>query len=141
MRLACSLVLMIVFASAAAAAQEPLAAVPLNLHPSDVDVLLAAEAVLHTADMITTSYDLTLGSSAREANPLLAPFTGKPVAVVALSGAINILQAYTIARLQHRHPKIALWWARTLVGVEVWATINNINAAGELQRRRAIASR
>lgn len=141
MRLACSLVLMIVFASAAAAQQPTRAAVPLNLHPSDVDVLLAAEAVLHTADMITTSYDLRLSPSAREANPLLATFTGKPVSMAALSGAINVLQAYTIAKLQHRHRKIALWWARSLVGVEVWATINNINAAGELHRCRAIGSR
>ena len=142
MRRACGLVLlMLMFARSASAQETPLSAVPLNLHPSDVDVLLAAEAVLHTADMITTSYDLTLSSSAREGNPFLAPFAGKPVAVVALSGAINILQAYTIAKLQHRHPKVALWWARALVGVEVWATINNVNAAGELQRRRAIGSR
>ena len=141
MRIACSVVLVIVFTSVAAAQEPPLAAVPLKLHPSDVDVLLAAEAVLHSADMITTAYDLTLSSSAREANPLLAPFAAKPVSVVALSGAINILQAYTIAKLQHRHPKIALWWARALVGVEVWATINNVNAAGDLQRRRAIAGR
>ena len=134
MRVACSLVLLIVFAGAAAA-QEPLVAVPLKLHPSDVDVLLAAEAVLHTADMVTTSYDLTLSAGAREGNPFLATFTAKPVSLVAVSAAINVLQAYTIARLQHRHPKIALWWARALVGVEVWATINNVNAAGELQRR------
>jgi hypothetical protein len=141
MRVVCSLLLMLLFASAAAAQEPPLAAVPLNLHPSDVDVLLATQAVLHTADMITTSYDLTLSASAREANPFLAPFTGKPVSLVAVSSAINVLQAYTIARLQHRHPKIALWWARALVGVEVWATINNVNVAGELQRRRAIGNR
>src|SRR3954471_24800421 len=137
MRAACCVVLLLVAAGPATAQEPPLAAVPLNLHPSDVDVLLAAQAVLHTADMITTSYDLTLSSGAREANPFLAPFTRKPVSLVALSGAINILQAYTIAKLQHRHPKVALWWARALVGVEVWATINNVNAAGELQRRRA----
>jgi hypothetical protein len=141
MRVACCVVLLLIIARPAAAQERALSAVPLNLHPSDVDVLLAAEAVLHTADMITTSYDLTVSASARESNPVLAPFTGKPVALVALSGAINILQAYTIAKLQHRHPKIALWWARTLVGVEVWATINNINAASELQRRRAIGAR
>jgi len=140
MRIAGSLVLVIVFASAAAA-QEPLAAVPLKLHPSEVEVLLAAEAVLHTADMITTSYDLTLSRSAREGNPFLATLTDKPVSLVALSGAINVLQAYTIAKLQRRHPKIAVWWARALVGVEVWATINNVNAASELRRRRAIGSR
>lgn len=141
MRLACGLVLLIVFASAAAAQERPRAAVPLKRHPSDVDVLLAAEAVLHTADMITTSYDLTLSASARDGNPLLATFTSQPVSLVALSSAINVLQAYTIARLQQRHPKIAVWWARVLVGVEVWATINNVNAASELQRRRAIGSR
>jgi hypothetical protein len=68
---------------------------------------------------------------------ILGDFTRQPVKVVILSGAIDILQAYTITKLQHRHPKIALWRARALVGTEVWATINNINAAGELQRRRA----
>ena len=136
----CCVALMLVVARPASA-QALLTAEPLKLHPSDVDVLLATEAVLHTADMITTSYDLTLSSSAREANPLLTVFAAKPVSLVALSGAINVLQAYTIARLQHRHPKVALWWARALVGVEAWATINNINAASELQRRRAIGSR
>jgi|SRR5690349_16341515 len=140
MRLACCVVLLLVVVKPAAAQGPSLAAVP-NLHPSDVDVLLAAQAVLHTADMITTSYDLTFGSSAREANPVLAPFSGKPVSLVALSGAVNILQAFTIAKLQHRHPKVALWWACALAGVEVWATINNINAASELQHRRAIGGR
>ena len=141
MRVVGCVLLLLAVASGATAQEPPRAAVPLNRHPSDVDVLLAAEAVLHTADMITTSYDLTLSANAREADPLLAPFAGQPVSLVALSGAINVLQAYTIAKLQHRHPKIALWWARALVGVEVWATINNINAAGDLQRRRAIGSR
>ena len=141
MRLAWSVVLVLVFASAAAGQAPPLPAVPLNLHPTDVDVLLATQAALHTADMITTSYALTLSSNAREANPLLAPLTGKPVALVAMSGAVDVLLAYTIAKLQHRHPKIALWSARALVGVEACATINNVNAVSELQRRRTIGSR
>lgn len=141
MRIACCVVLLLFVAKPAAAQEPPLAAAPLNLHPTDVDVLLATQAVLHTADMITTSYALTLGSNAREGNPLLAPLTGKPVALVAMSGAVDVLLAYTIAKLQHRHPKIALWSARALVGVEAWATINNVNAVSELQRRRAIGSR
>src|SRR3954471_4309188 len=101
MRVVCSLVLMLLFASAAAAQEPPLAAVPLNLHPSDVDVLLATQAVLHTADMITTSYDLTLSASAREANPFLAPFTGKPVSLVAVSSAITAPQASRITTLKN----------------------------------------
>lgn len=107
MNVACCVVLLLVVATPATAQAPPRAAIPLNLHLSDVDVLLAAQAVLHTADMITTSYDLALSSSAREANPFLAPFAGKPVSLVASSGAINFLQAYTVARLQHRHPKFA----------------------------------
>jgi hypothetical protein len=141
MRACCGVVLVLMMAGAATAQDAPRARATVNVQPSDVDVLLATQAVLHTADMIATSYDLTIGSTAREANPLLGGFARRPVTLVMMSGAIDVLQAYTIAKLQHRHPKIALWWARTLVGVEVWTTINNIDAAGELQRRRAIGNR
>jgi hypothetical protein len=137
MRIAVCGLLMVLAASVGHAQEVPLRRAPVKAAPSDVDVLLGVQAVLHTADMITTAYDLSFGDAAHEANPILGGFTRQPVKVVILSGAIDILQAYTIAKLRHRHPKIALWWARALVGTEVWATINNINAAGELQRRRA----
>ena len=109
---------------------------PFSVEPTDVDLLLGCQAVLHAADMFTTAYDLHLGGTARETNPLLAPMHRHPVALTAFSGAIDVLQAYAITKIQHRHPKLARWWAMALVGVEVWATINNINAAGQLQRAR-----
>ncbi|HKB11907.1 MAG TPA: hypothetical protein VKD69_14695 [Vicinamibacterales bacterium] len=140
MRALCCVVLVVLVTTAAAAADEgPLHRAIRTVQPSEVEVLLAAQAVLHTADMITTSYDLSLDRGGHEANPLLGPFTRQPIRLVVLSSAVDVLQAYTISKLQHRHPQIALWWARALAGVEAWSTINNINAAGELQRGRALA--
>jgi hypothetical protein len=137
----CIVCLLLITSGAAAQDRAPAPQSPPEsgqlVKPSDVDVLLGVQAVLHTADMITTSYALSFGEPAHEANPLLARFAGRPVQLVAISSAINVLQAYTIAKLQHHHPKIALWWARALVGVETWATINNINAVSDLQRQSA----
>jgi uncharacterized protein DUF5658 len=143
-RLAGALVLVALVASAAPArAQAPLQdpatrPSPFSVQPTDVELLLGCQAVLHAADMFTTAYDLQLGNAAREGNPLLAPLNRHPVALTAISGAVDVLQAYAIVKIQHRHPKIARWWASALVGIEVWATINNINAAGQLQRARAL---
>ena len=111
--------------------------------PSDVDVLLAAHAVLHTADMITTTYDLTRGhaSGAHELNPLLAPLSRQPVLLVSVSSAIDVLQVYVVKRVEQTHPRWALVWSAALVAVEVWATTNNIAAAGRIQQRRLKASR
>jgi len=107
----------------------------LSVRPTAVDVLLTVQAVAHTADMISSVYALTLSRDAHEANPMLSGFTDRPVGLVVASSAIDVLQAYTISKLQRRHPKWARVWAAALVGVEVWATANNIHAAGELQRR------
>jgi hypothetical protein len=118
-------------AHAQAASERPS---PFSVRPTDVDLLLGCQAVLHAADMFTTAYDLHLGSAAHESNPLLAPMHAHPVALTAMSGAVDVLQAYAITKIQYRHPKIARVWAAALVAVEVWATINNVNAAGRLQR-------
>jgi len=106
--------------------------------PSDVDLLLGCQAVLHAADMFTTAYDLRLGGpqGAHEANPLLAPFARRPVALTIVSGAIDILEAYTVKRLEPRHRRIARGYALALVALEVWTTVHNINVAGDLQRAR-----
>jgi uncharacterized protein DUF5658 len=114
---------------------------PSSLHPSDVDLLVACQAVLHAADMFTTAYDLSLGGTRREANPILKPLMHHPVTLTVASSAIDVLQAYTVTRLQRNHPKLARWWALALVATETWATINNVNAAGELQRQRSAQGR
>jgi len=128
--------------SAPAAAQVRPLLTPAVSMPSDVDLLLGCQAVLHAADMFTTAYALRLGGpdAARETNPLLAPFAGSPVTLTIVSGAIDILEAYTVKKLERRHRRIARGYAFALVALEVWATINNVNAAGELQRQRARAA-
>jgi hypothetical protein len=111
--------------------------------PSNVDVLLGTHAVLHTADMITTSYDLTLGRAvgANELNPMLRPFSRHPSLLVGMSSAIDVLEAHVIKQVERTHPRWALVWSAALVGVEVWATTNNIATAGKIQQRRLAASR
>ena len=41
-----------------------------------------------------------------------------------------------IKRIQPKHPRLAVAWAAGLVALEVWATTNNINAAGRIQQLR-----
>ena len=106
--------------------------------PSSVDILIGTQAILHSVDIFATAYTLQLGGrNAREANPILAPFARRPVVLASVSGAIGVLQAYTVTKLRPRHPKIALAWALILVGIEGYAVTNNVHVAGQLQRGRA----
>ena len=111
--------------------------------PSNVDVLLGAHAVLHTADMITTTYDLTRGRAfgASEGNPVLTPLSKPPTLLVGVSSAIDVLQVYVVKNVERTHPRWALVWSAALVAVEVWTTTNNIAAAGRIQQRRLAARR
>ena len=56
--------------------------------PSSVDILVGTAAILQSVDIFTTAYTLQLGG-AREANPFLAPFEGRPVVLASVSGAIR----------------------------------------------------
>jgi hypothetical protein len=103
--------------------------------PSKLRILLGTEAILHATDMFTTAHNLQHGGV--EANPVLAPLSGNPLALVTLSSGINVLQIYTIAKLHKRHPKVAMAWALILVGVESYAVTNNIRVHGQLQRAHA----
>jgi hypothetical protein len=105
--------------------------------PSKLRLLLTTQAILHAGDMVTTVYDLRVGADTREGNPLLAPLSGRPEALVAVSTAVNVLQIYTITRLHRRHPKLAVAWALILVGTEAYAVANNVRIAGQLQGGRA----
>lgn len=111
--------------------------------PSSVDVLLGAHDVLHVADMVSTTYDLTRGRrfGARERNPFLKPFSGSPTVLTGVSSAIDVLQVAVIKRVEQRHPRWAIAWSAALVALEVWATTNNIAAAGRIQQRRSTAAR
>jgi len=109
---------------------------------SNVDVMLGAHDVLHAADMITTAYDLTRGRAfgATERNPFLKPFAERPSLLIGVSSAIDVFQVGVIKRIERTHPRWALAWSAALVGLEVWATTNNIAAAGRIQRRRLARS-
>src|SRR5262245_30919600 len=121
-----ALIILIAWSSATIAGAQQL--------PSNVDVLLGAQAVLHKADLLTTSWDLTRGREvgASEGNPLLQPIAGRPPLLAAVSGALDVLQVVTIKRLERKHPRWALAWSAALVGLEVWATTHNIAAAGRI---------
>ena len=103
--------------------------------PAKLRVLLGTQAILHAADMFTTAHNLQLGGI--EANPVLAPLSGRPTALVAVSSGINVLQIYAITKVHRHHPKIAMAWAVILFGVEAYAVANNVKVAGHLQRARA----
>jgi len=103
--------------------------------PTHLRVLLGTQAILHAADMFTTAYSLHRGGI--EANPILAPLSRRPVALVAFSSGLNVLQIYAITKVHHRHPKVAVAWAAILVGTEAFVVANNLRAAGQLQRARA----
>ena len=102
--------------------------------PTSLKVLLVTQATLLSADMITTAHALQLGGSAREGNPILRPFSQRPVALAAVSGAIDVLQTYTIVKLYPHHPKIARVWAMALVGTELFAVTNNLRVTARLRR-------
>jgi hypothetical protein len=110
--------------------------------PSNVDVMLGAQDVLHIADMITTSFVLTRGREygAFEGNPLLRPFTDRPALIATVSSTLDVLQVVVIKRVERKHPRWALVWSAALVGLKGWATTNNIAAAGRIHRRRVAAS-
>jgi hypothetical protein len=110
---------------------------------TNVDVMLGAHDVLHAADMISTTYDLTRGRAfgATERNPFLKPFADHPSLLTGVSSAIDILQVSVIKRVERRHPRWAFTWSAALVALEVWATTNNIIAAGRIQQRRFPAGR
>jgi len=111
--------------------------------PSNVDVMLGVQAVLHTADVLTTSWDLTRGREigAIEGNPILNPLGNQPPVLAAVSGALDVLQVIVIKRIEPKHPRWALVWSAALVGLEVWATTNNIAVAGRIHQRRVALGR
>ena len=103
--------------------------------PSRLAVMLRTQAILSSADGLTTVYNLRLDGHAREANPFLAPFSRHPTALAAIHGGVNALQMYTISRLHRRHPRIAEAWALIVLGAEAYAVSNNVMVARQLRAR------
>jgi hypothetical protein len=137
----CTAVLAMLLCAAPALAQsaDPIPKAPSQDRPTTLHVLLGTQAILHSTDMITTAYALRLGGSVREVNPILAPFSGRPLALAAISGAADALQVYTILKVRKRHPKLAMAWAAILVGTEALVVTNNLKVVRELRRTRGSA--
>lgn len=104
---------------------------------SDLEVLLHVHSVLHAADMITTSYDLTRSTRARELSPLLKPFADKPGTLAVVSTALSATEVWAIVKLRTKHPRLAVAMAAAIVATEVWAVTNNIRVAGRIQDSRS----
>src|SRR5262249_28979420 len=89
-------------AASPARAQQPLEErsrpSPFSVTPTNVELMIGCQAVLHAVDVFTTAYDMSLSSQAREGNPLLKPLEQHPTALAITSSAIDILQAYTIEK-------------------------------------------
>lgn len=104
---------------------------------TDIEVLVGAHDVLHIADMVTTAYALSRGVTAREANPVLRPLGGHPIALSVASGAFDVVEVWALMKLNQHHPKLAKVFALSLVATEVWATSNNVRLVGQIQRQNA----
>ena len=76
-----------------------------------------------------------------EGNPLLRPLSDRPALLATVSGMVDVLQVVVIKRVERNHPRWALVWSAALVGLEVWATTNNIVALGRIHQRRVALGR
>jgi hypothetical protein len=126
--------------AATAAAQNTQQITPTTVTPaSNFDVLVGVIDVLHFADMLTTSYDLTHPSRtlrAIEGNPVLRPFSGSPARLAAASGALTIAQVMVLRHMNRKHPKLATVYLVSIVAVKMIAVTSNVRMAGMLQAAR-----
>jgi len=77
---------------------------------------LASYTTLNGADLATTEF--LLGSDrGREANPILAPFSNRPVAYGAVKMGLSAGTVWLLLRYHHDHPKLA--WGLTTLGIAV----------------------
>jgi hypothetical protein len=103
-------------------------------------VLAGVFNVLHIADIVTTSYDLTrpaAGLRATEGNPVLRGFSGSPVRLAVTSGALTIANMWLLDRVRRTRPKTATWCLAALTVMEMIVVTNNVRAAGQLQAARS----
>jgi hypothetical protein len=121
--------LLVLALSARASAQD------VRREPSSVDRLIAVQAALHVADMLTTSYDLTYGHG-REGNPVLRPFDGNVATLTAVAGGLTLAQVWYLKKLEHTHPKAAVTLGVAMVLLKTLAVAHNVNAMGVIEARR-----
>lgn len=104
---------------------------------SDFEVLIGVHNALHVADMLTTSYALSIGPTAVEKNPFLKPFADNPAALAAVSGAFSAAEVWALTKLRAKRPKTAVAITLALVATELWAVTNNVKVLGQIQAARS----
>jgi hypothetical protein len=87
-------------------------------------IAVASYMTLQGADLAVTSYMLG-ARTAREVNPILAPFSHTPVAFGAIKMGMATATSYGILRLQRQHPKLAFVLAVVGSGVYVGVVYHN----------------
>lgn len=90
---------------------------------------IAYEVVASGMDGYTTMYlqgqNSIRGPLTREANPVLAPFANKPLAMAVAKTGVAVLVAWLLLKYHGENPRVAFWTA-TLMGVTWnWAAIHN----------------
>jgi len=85
-----------------------------------VNVAIGSYMTLQGADLSVTSYMLG-ARSAREMNPLLAPFSDKPVVFGAVKMGIATGTSFMLLRLHREHPKLAFVMA--VIGSGVYSGV------------------
>jgi hypothetical protein len=104
-----------------------------------VDILVRAQALLHAADVVSTSYDLTHqppGLMVHEANPLLRPFERNVVWLEAVNTGAVAAEIYFVKRLSRRHSRAATALAAGLSVAKAWAVVQNVRVAARIQAAR-----
>ena len=91
-------------------------------------IAIGTYMTLNGMDLATTEYLLGAGK-AREANPILAPFSSNPVAFGAVKMGTASLTSYLLLRMHKAHPK----WAFVL------ANIGNVVYAGVVYHNSRLA--
>ena len=123
------LALLLLALSSRASAQD------VRREPSSVDRLVAVQAAMHVADMVTTSYDLTYGHG-REGNPVLRPFDGNTGMLTGAAGLLLLGHVWYVKQLERTHPKAAVALGVAMVVLKTLAVAYNVNAMGTIEARR-----
>lgn len=121
------LLLLLPFCAVPAAAQSDQP----ERHAGWVHAAIAASIVASSADLSTTSWAMGRGGGQfREANPLMRPFAGDPVALAVVKMGVATGVSYTLLRLHKRKPKTVLVLALAQTAVSGYIAHRNARQLG-----------
>lgn len=85
---------------------------------------IASYMTLQGSDLATTAYVLGAGTG-RELNPILAPFSDRPVVFGAVKMGAATASSYLLLRLHRTRPRLAFWLAAAGSGVYAGVVAHN----------------